>query len=74
MSIYNRKITWVSWKFGVLKTAMIAFGILVGSYFHEFWQSWTVALWAVFIAGSAISTLWGVRDLFGDEPQQTATG
>lgn len=38
MSFLTRPIAWPSWKFGVLKFSMIAFGILMGSYFHEFWR------------------------------------
>ena len=39
------KVTWTSWKVGVLKLALVAFGILIGTSFHEFWQPWTAVLW-----------------------------
>ena len=70
MSVLTRSITWPSWKFGVLKFSMIAFGILMGSYFHEFWQDWHAALWVIFGVTVLASTVWGFQAMFALNSQQ----
>ena len=70
MSVFTRIIAWPSWKFGVLKLSMIAFGILVGSAFHEFWQRWYFALWVFFAATALAATAWGLRSLLTLEPER----
>lgn len=64
MSFVTRPIAWAPWKFGVLKISMIAFGILMGSYFHEFWQPWHMALWAIFAITALMATIWGFQEMF----------
>ena len=64
MSFLTRPIAWPPWKFGVLKFSMVAFGILMGSYFHEFWQQWHVALWAIFGITALVTTIWGLQTMF----------
>ena len=64
MSILTRPIAWPPWQFGVLKLSMVAFGILMGSYFHEFWQQWHLALWAVFGITALVTTIWGFQAMF----------
>ena len=49
MSICTRKYSWNGWQFGVLKLAMIAFGILLGAYFAGFWKKILWLVWVVFI-------------------------
>ena len=74
MSFLTRPIAWPPWKFGVLKFSMVAFGILMGSYFHEFWQQWHVALWAIFGITALVTTVWGFQTMFSLNPhgKQTA--
>lgn len=33
MNFLTRKVSWANWQFGLLKIAMISFGILLGVYF-----------------------------------------
>ena len=40
------------WQVGILKVTMLALGILVGSYWSELFEGWTVALMSIFIVGS----------------------
>ncbi len=40
------------WQVGIFKTTMLALGILVGAYWSEFFEGWTVALLTVIIVGS----------------------
>ena len=42
------------WQFGLLKTSLIAFGILIGSYWADYFKSGPVVLilWAVFLIPS----------------------
>ena len=70
MSIITQEIAWPSWKFGVLKLSMVAFGILIGSAFHEFWLNWHVALWIVFAVTALATTIWGFRSILTLEPDR----
>ena len=70
MSIMTQSIAWPSWKFGVLKFSMMAFGILMGSYFHEFWQNWHVALWTIFAVTAVVTTVWGFQAICASNPNK----
>ncbi len=59
--LYAYRLDWPAWKFGILKVAMVAFGILIGSAFPEFWRPLHTALWIVFGITAAISALWGLQ-------------
>jgi len=54
MNFPTRKVSWVNWQFGLLKIAMISFGILLGVYFRDFWRPILTLVW---IAG-AVSMIW----------------
>ena len=65
MSLLTRRVAVPSWKIGALKFSMISFGILVGSYLHEFWQNWYLALWVFFGVTAFVSAIWGFQAMFG---------
>jgi hypothetical protein len=67
MSFLTRPLAWPSWKFGVLKISMISFGVLIGTYFHDFWLPWQGALWALFAVTAVVTAVWGIQALFGPE-------
>jgi hypothetical protein len=43
-------LTW--WQFGLLKTAMIAFGLALGATFPATFAAWLPVLWVLFIVFS----------------------
>ncbi len=61
MSFLTRRAAWPSWKIGVLKCSMVAFGILLGSYFHEYWEQRYLTLWATFAVTALVTINWGSR-------------
>jgi len=67
---WTRRITWPAWKFGVLKLSMIAFGILMGSYFPDFFRPWQIALWAIFGVTAAILSVWGFQAMYGPSSRE----
>ena len=70
-AIYTTDVTWPAWKFGVLKTSMLAFGVLLGAAFPAFFNTWTVWLWAVFGITAVITGIWSVQSLFGKKASTT---
>jgi hypothetical protein len=46
----NYSLTW--WQFGLLKTAMIAFGLAVGATWPGLFAEWLSILWIVFLLPS----------------------
>ncbi len=55
----TRKVSWSAWQLGVLKLSMVSFGIILGSYFADFWKPLMLLLWAVFIATAVwASVMW----------------
>ena len=61
--LYDYELRWPAWKFGVLKISMIAFGILLGVMFTEFFQPWQSMLWGVCAVTAVISSVWGFQAL-----------
>ncbi len=54
-----KKMSWATWQFSVLKVAMISFGILIGSYFADFWKPLLPVVWVVFIITVVwVSVMW----------------
>ncbi|HJX05717.1 MAG TPA: hypothetical protein VJ461_03335 [Candidatus Nanoarchaeia archaeon] len=49
MGIFKKEYTLKGWQIGFFKWACISFGILVGVYFAEFWESIFWLVWVVFI-------------------------
>ncbi len=47
----NMKMNW--WQMGLFKSAAVAFGILLGIYFTEFFANLLALMWVVFIGASA---------------------
>ncbi len=70
MSLITRRVCWPVWKFGVLKVAMLSFGILAGSNWPALWKSSQVALWVVFLSTCLASTIWGIQDFFSAPSEQ----
>ena len=52
----TKKVQWATWQFSVLKLSMISFGIILGSYFADFWKPLLLAVWVVFIITVILST------------------
>ena len=48
------------WDYGWLKVTLISFGILVGTYFAQFFHQFIVIVWAVF----ALSYIWIIYKTF----------
>lgn len=57
ISYLTKKVQWTTWQFSVLKLSMISFGIILGSYFVDFWQPLLPAVWVVFIITVILSTM-----------------
>ncbi|MBI2550498.1 hypothetical protein HYV83_04965 [Candidatus Woesearchaeota archaeon] len=53
----TRKVRWATWQFSVFKLSMISFGIILGSYFVDFWKPLLPAVWVVFIITVILSTM-----------------
>jgi hypothetical protein len=53
VNLYTHRYSFTGWEIGLLKLAMVAFGILVGSAFPEAWRPWTVPLALLFILPAA---------------------
>lgn len=51
MNIWSKGYSWKGWQFSVLKSTMLAMGILLGVYFTNFWLSIWWLVWVVFIIG-----------------------
>ena len=48
---------------------MVAFGVLLGSYFHNFWSGWHVALWGFFGITAFLTTIWGLQSILVLNPK-----
>jgi hypothetical protein len=59
--LYDYELHWPAWKFGVLKISMLAFGILLGVMFTEFFRPWQGVLWGVFGVSALITAVWGFQ-------------
>ena len=61
MSFLTRTVPWANWKFGVLKVAMLALGIVIGASFADFLKPclWLVGL--IFLATTIWVTIMWVR-------------
>ncbi len=53
MNFFTMRAT-PNWLFAPLKLSAIAFGILLGTYFHDFWRPYLALVWLVFIAASTV--------------------
>jgi hypothetical protein len=62
MGYMNRKLTWEYWKFGILKTCVMSFGILLGTYFADFWKGILWLVWIIFIISYVLAVLYFFRD------------
>lgn len=51
----TKKVQWATWQFSVLKLSMISFGIILGSYFADFWKPIMWLVWAIFL----VTVVWG---------------
>lgn len=49
MNILTKRISWAYWQFGLLKLCTISFGIILGSYFADFWRPIISFVWIIFI-------------------------
>lgn len=38
MNFLTKQVPWANWQFSLLKLSMLAFGIIVGASFAEFWK------------------------------------
>ena len=72
MSFLTQRFAWAPWQFGVLKISMISFGVLLGTYFHDFWLPWQAALWALFGVTALVTTVWGLQSMFGADANRHA--
>ena len=71
MNLFTKKITWESWKFGVLKQSTFSFGILMGTYFASFWKPFLIPLWIYFGITTVLATYWGIQAMFGQHNAST---
>jgi Flp pilus assembly protein TadB len=62
MGYMNRKLTWEYWKFGILKMCLLSFGILLGTYFVDFWKGILWLVWVVFIITYILAIFYFFRD------------
>ncbi|GEM_PF-1974278 len=51
MNLWAKEYSWKGWQFSLLKSTMLAMGILLGVYFTNFWASIFWLVWVVFIVG-----------------------
>lgn len=49
------------WQIGIFKLALLSIGVLIGSYWHEFWSNFTVALITVAVVASVYSLFVAIR-------------
>lgn len=62
MGYMNRKLTWEYWKFSLLKICMISVGILLGTYFIDFWNGFLWLVWAIAIFTCSLAMFYFLRD------------
>jgi len=55
MNLWTKEYAWKGWQFSVLKSTMLALGILLGVYFTNFWLSIWWLVWVVFIVGLVLT-------------------
>lgn len=59
MNILTKQVPWANWQISLLKISMLAFGIVVGASFAEFWKPYLWPLGLVFLATAAwVTVLW----------------
>lgn len=59
MNFLTKQVPWANWQFSLLKLSMLAFGIIVGAAFAEFWKPYLWLLAFVFVVTAAWATaLW----------------
>lgn len=56
MNFLKTKTTWSNAEFGIFKTCVISYGILIGLYFNEFLKNYLAFFWIVF----GIATMWTI--------------
>lgn len=39
------------WDFGWFKLTLLSFGIILGTYFDEFFEAWIAVVWVLFVIG-----------------------
>lgn len=49
MTFLTKQVPWANWQFSLLKLSMLAFGIIVGASFAEFWKPYLWLLGLVFL-------------------------
>lgn len=47
--LLNAARKYTVWDFGFFKILLLSAGILLGAYFHEFFDGWIAVVWAVFV-------------------------
>lgn len=47
--LLRTETTMTIWQVGFFKIPMVTGGILMGTYFHEFWRTGLIWLWLVFV-------------------------
>jgi len=61
------------WQLGLFKVTTIAFGILVGAYFHEFFSGWLQALFVIFLAGWLYFAIIKFKDVCGKKTETNSS-
>ena len=67
MSLFTQQITWPTWKFGVLKTGMVGFGLCVGMYYPEVLLAWSWPILGITLVTLILSSAWGIQSMFAKE-------
>lgn len=59
MNLLTKQVPWANWQFSLLKISVMAFGIIVGAAFAEFWKSYLWLLGLVFLVTATwVTILW----------------
>jgi len=45
--------TFKVWELGIFKVSVVSFGIFIGAYFSDFFDSWLTVLFIIFLVGWA---------------------
>ena len=61
MSLLNTQATVTVWQVGFFKIPMVTTGILLGTYFHDFWHPLLTWLWIVCVATMILIVPMGMR-------------
>lgn len=54
MSFLTKQVSWANWQFSLLKLSMMAFGIILGASFPEFWKPFLWLAGLIFL----ITAIW----------------